>query len=298
MRKSDETPEEKWIRQLGSYRKHRREQAYQALAERGPAVTELLLEAHRRNERKRQAGIPLFFSYWLIGMGVMTGSLWLSRYGPFGVAVTMNIALWIFLWQLGPTTNAKMEIRALLTAIDDPRVCGPLAESLKPLETANTPALEPYHSRRLAVEAALIRLLPQLTEQNIPDWTASQRAGLRAVLKRAAKASEILPGNSPLICAALEAVAMLGDLQAQHVVAQLAKRVPRTKAETSVVEAAQRCEAALQIWQERNRNGEMLLRGSSQPAAAPETLLRVAPTVAREEPQQLLRATTTDETLS
>ena len=95
----------------------------------------------------------------------------------------------------------------------------------------------------------------------------------------------------------MEAIATLGDLPAQEVIAQLAKGSPQTEAETAVVQAAQRCGEALQQWRERNRNGEMLLRGSTLPTTAPETLLRVAPAAIREEPQQLLRASNSEKTI-
>lgn len=305
------TPEERWIRQLASVWPARRKQAHQALVERGPGVVDLLLTTYRRDDRMLRVNVRRIYFYWIVTTIFQIGGFlflaWLKTIPALPDSAVHQLRIFLYVWYVAYLgTSIAMCISALrcmmpvlqypalrnvMADIDDPRVCGPLVDRLK------QPDLKHVRLKRQAAEAALVRLLPQLTEQNIPDWTASQRGGLRTVLKRAAKASVIAPESVPLVCAVMEAIATLGDLQAQNVVAQLAKRNPKNDTEIQIIEAAQRCEAALQAWQERNRNGEMLLRGSAQPAAAPETLLRVAPTVASEEPQQLLRATTTEETL-
>lgn len=301
------TPEEKWVRQLGSLWPARRKRALQALAERGSAVTDLLLATYKRNDQAVRSGRRRVFFYGAVAMVFMLLGIlvinWLrAERGSFsdfvyifnvlfGVGICAMIAEAVSSFYMTSFAKANTEMMGLLAVMDDPRVSGILAESLKTPLMLGVPAS--YRAQRQTIEATLIRLLPQLTEQNIPDWNASQRGGLRTVLKRAAKATVIKPESVPLVCATLEAITTLGDLQAQAVVGQLAKRTPQTETETAVVAAAQRCEEALQQWRERNRNGEMLLRGSALPTTAPETLLRVAPVAVREEPQQLLRASTT-----
>ncbi len=181
-----------------------------------------------------------------------------------------------------------------LSAIEDLRAVGPLAESLDIEATAV----------RAQVEEALIRLLPRLQASDAGLLNREQRVCLNKALNGR---------NEDLIIAILRAYEQVGDETALPCVESLANETPDTlssaqdsrmsesiitgllgaklKAAPSahITAAAQSCLSYLRVRVEQQRASQTLLRGASANAVAPNTLLRPAQASEATHPEQLLR---------
>jgi hypothetical protein len=145
----------------------------------------------------------------------------------------------------------------------------------------------------------LMRLLPRLQMTDAQALTAKQRDCLYNLLL--VHSSFVLPGapapsyvpntkfDVPLSEAILKAYEHIGDTKALALVQKLAA------SEGKLAEAAQECLPRLQEQTEKWSTGEHLLRATDEPISSPDILLRPASATTEIEPQQLLRASTTEE---
>ena len=236
------------------------------------------VQAEARKLRQSQRGTRLMVAAFVGVMALMT-TLYIARalhsgsYDPgnwfsyFGIFFSFG----------GVAAASKTHKKAAseLTAIDDLRAVGPLAESL---------AIEDKRVRA-QVQAALIRLLPRLQSSDAALLTPNSRASLNRALNGT---------NETLTLAILKAYEQVGDEAALPFVERLAaqgtngKRTRHTSS-ARVADAAQGCLGYLRVRVEYQQAGKTLLRGASALDIAPDTLLRPAQETASD-PAYLLRA--------
>lgn len=229
------------------------------------------LRQSRRNMRFGWVAFSLIVTLMAVGYcvrGVRTGNWdmgdWFIYFNMFGWVGGMAVA-----------SKAHKKAASELTAIEDIRAVGPLAESLD-IEDKGVHA---------EVQAALIRLLPRLQSSDAALLDANSRACLNRALGGL---------NETFTLAILKAYEQTGDASALPFVDKLARGeagTGKTKQTPSprIIEAAQECREFLQIRVERQRASQTLLRGASATDAAPDTLLRPAQQTTTD-PDQLLRA--------
>ena|SRR5579871_763535 len=128
----------------------------------------------------------------------------------------------------------------------------------------------------------LVALLPRLQFSDAHLLNQEQRQ----ILNR-----QCLSGkNTALTLAILKAYEQVGDAGAVPTVQRLAEGKRRAARDKQIQQAAAECLPQLMLCVERATAEQQLLRGASEPAATPETLLRAASGVSEADPSQLLRA--------
>ncbi len=187
----------------------------------------------------------------------------------------MNFYMFSGFWGVAAATKTHKKAASELTAIDDLRAVGPLAESLDIEE----------HDINAQVQTALIRLLPRLQSSDAALLDANSRACLNRALGGL---------NETFTLAILKAYEQIGDESALPFVDRLARgeaAAGKAMLEPSprIIEAALECREFLRLRVERQRASQTLLRGASRLEAAPDTLLRAAQQTTTD-PEQLLRA--------
>src|SRR5579871_1942468 len=130
--------------------------------------------------------------------------------------------------------------------------------------------------------ARLITLLPRLRSDDAHLLNQEQRQ----ILNRQCISGK----NTALTLAILKAYVQMGDAGAVPTVQRLAEGKRRAARDKQIQQAAAECLPQLMLCVERATAEQQLLRGASEPAATPETLLRAASGVSEADPSQLLRA--------
>jgi hypothetical protein len=167
-----------------------------------------------------------------------------------------------------------------LARYDDVRAIGPLAESLE----------WPDESVKATARTALTRLLPQLRVSDAGLLNAKQRGCLYRCLK--------MPNamrHSAFLFALLKCLEQVGDEAAVPYVTRLAKSVALTRVQKRVRQAAEECLPFLTLRAEQMRHSQILLRPAGVDGSTAAVLLRPAVGGTEADPQQLLRASHTDE---
>jgi hypothetical protein len=165
----------------------------------------------------------------------------------------------------------------------DVRMVGPLVEAYSALNLSQ---------ENRPVREALTVLLPRLQASDARVLTEEHRQMLNRVL--GSSALSYSKENNRLIIAILKAYEQVGDESALPFVERLAKG-EKAGVNREVREAAQACLPFLQERAERERASSELLRAASASDTPSDVLLRPAAGALEADPQQLLRASASDE---
>lgn len=241
-------------------------------------VQSLLKTLEEERKTHTQPGMRQFFNR--LGLCTLVpGSVYLAM-TSFGAHDWVSVGVWTALGVVATQLHRftlspkQIDLAKKLAESRDVQAIGPLAEMLE------WPDLE---SRHIA-EVALSSLLPLVKANDRGLLTTKQRAILYRLLK---------PTDTrkywQLQLALLEALEQIGDDAAVPYVEELAKVTPRSGVQKRVKDRADACLPFLSEKAEQSRHSQMLLRGSSVPTAAPETLLRPATENPETRPQELLR---------
>lgn len=177
----------------------------------------------------------------------------------------------LFLW----TRTQRAAAHSLLGCTDIHAV-GPLADILEVR----------HHKTRSAIEAALVRLLPQLQATDADLLNQQQRRLLhRALLRK----------NADLILAVLKTLEQIGDSQALPYVEKLAAGKGKAAKNSYIQEAAQACLPYLKERIEEQHTNQTLLRSANQLSTSSEGLLRPATGADETSSEQLLRSSTKEQ---
>jgi hypothetical protein len=272
-------------RDLGSWRRARREAAISALRAMVPMDVEAVISIYQREQQRmlRLYGI----------MGVCWLGLMLTQAIPviirlFHPGYPRNEYPWILLtWILMTlagiclairpftTTGArrKYSLIQLLSDRDDLRIIGPLCDTLNPYRLDFDPV----------VIAALKRLLPRLKASDAGLLNPDQRKGLYAAL------NTYIGKGIQFHLAVLQAIEQVGDSGAIPHVERIAYSEAATVNEKQLREAARECLQSLKARAEQERLSRTLLRLASAPDSPAETLLRPAQGAPEADPNRLLR---------
>jgi hypothetical protein len=244
-----------------------------------PVLKNLARRARRRRalrvvfEQAISFGLLWYWlSYSLHGKGLFSWILFI----PFSIVFSI-IADALVIPLIANVTHLRRDAKAIHTVaeLDDIRSVGPLAEAL---------TLQNAGIQRIA-ETALIRLLPRLRASDAHLLNTEQRSYLYRALDGK---------NDELTLAILQALEQVGDGAAFPYVKRLAEGKGRAARNSHILEAATECLPSL--WQRaaNERASSELLRAGDQPDTPADILLRPAAGAADTAPQQLLRASVSD----
>ena len=198
-----------------------------------------------------------------------------------------NIIVWVMLMSMGMGYLAKLRAKDAIHNINTlniPQVVGALLD------------VYGIHDGFVLGDTrpALIQLLPRLQATDANLLTGSQRKQLYSKLSKSDRYFWYNRyWNAELKTAILRALEQIGDEKAVPVV----EKVARTARNPQVRTAAQECLPFLQQRAEQARIEQTLLRASTS-TASPDTLLRPTVATTPTEPQQLLRASYTEDEAS
>lgn len=173
-------------------------------------------------------------------------------------------------------SSAHKVALSALSRYDDPRIIGPLIDSL---------AYACGETRR-AIVSALTYLLPRLREEDAAQLTGQRMSQLCWRLGRARPERDV-----DLMVSILDAVAVAGNRTSMIIVRRLAILSPLTPERARVMEAAERCLARLEARFGPMRPAGSLLRAAQRPEQPNQGLLKPAQAGPEQPPEQLLRPT-------
>lgn len=280
---------------LAHWRPGKRKAAENAIRQRGTELTDSLLALFQweREQRARNGRFTKRTLTSVLGgaLACIGASWWFcSSRDPadlclvgllIGMPVTIVLAIFLALQHNTPrqTTTA-----VALSLLDDVRAVGPICEMLEFQDTSSLSVLNP----RLRAVSALQRLLPLLREEHSELLDAKQRA----CLVRALGSGNM---DAETVVRALDAYRYVGIGYELPVVRRFAGRRPWSETGRRIRDSAVACLPILEQRAEEEKHTQTLLRPSQQAAdAASDVLLRAASGVSEPEPQQLLRASTSD----
>lgn len=238
----------------------------------GPKAIDPLLrlidnEGKKRERRMKMVGV-IAVAFTLLALLEMTFlDFWLES-GQMHHGIMLLILLVIL--SFGKPSKMHKRAARALARIDDLRVVGPLLEALEMGDT---------YSHAAAADA-LKRLLPRLRADHAELLNENQFNCLLRALRN---------NDAHLVIAILQALEQIGDRRALPEVERLADAEAFTHTQQRIKDAANECLPALIDKTVRERAGQRLLRPSTAPGEAEETLLRPAQGMASIDPQLLLR---------
>ena len=267
--------------QLRSRSARERLQARRVLQRRGVAALpamEALLRAESLKKRKARP-VRAAFGAAIFGFFVLF-QYYLATPIAWGLVPVMGL-LFLGLARLCAVTPAQVEAIRVLAALDDVRTVGPLLEALEWRDMATVSGV------RAVATQALYRLLPRLQPEHADLLDDRQRACLYRLLRHHPSDDQ-----TELIVALLGAVAQVGDARAVSHLERLTRDSSGPSPRQRVRLTAQ--ETLLQLRQRLDRSPGSLLRASSDTAST-DLLLHPATADPPTDPQQLLRASPTEQ---
>jgi hypothetical protein len=252
-----------------------------------PQESEAFLARLREQARRQRS------DYRLMSGGFSGGALFFSllalnqamRWLPLSPGIPLAACMLYITFLIGMRKVAVrwMKTSDAMAKSADVRMVGPLIEAYSSLNLAEY---------RDPVREALIRLLSRLQSSDARVLTEEHRHALNRVLGSGTLSSG--KENNRLIIAILKAYEQVGDESALPFVERLAEGEKAGK-NREVREAAQACLPFLQERVELERSRQTLLRAASASDTPSDVLLRPASGALEADPQQLLRATASDE---
>lgn len=227
------------IQQLDSRKKAERTAASMALREMGGMAIPALAKAAQREERKREKRLIVFTSTLFAIILTFLGAIYLAEgYRLLPLLAIAPLMLGVAMPYLLRYSRQYRQIIALLTSTEDLRAVGVLIEAtFRARESAGLPG----NSQMIkSARVALMRMLPQLR----PEHASLLNDVQRHILYHQLYLANSLYGREDkpdLLCAILEAVAQIGDMDALTPVFALVYNEAATRSEKQVREAATRC---------------------------------------------------------
>ena len=234
-------------------------------------VEEMLAEL-RKEARKRDRNKKLFIGLYLTLVGFML-VIAIVTHNPH-LLNTLGSMTGMIAAGAAATQGQKKLTKSLAQYENDPRVVGPLAEALE---------FQDKELRKMVPEK-LIRLLPQLKASDRNCLNDAQRACLYRALRGK---------NDALKLAILQSLQQIGDSKALPYVQKLAAD-QRAMSGPRMREAVALCLPFLTDLAEKEKNSQMLLRAADGNLTSSDVLLRPAEGGTVSEPEQLLRASSSD----
>jgi hypothetical protein len=274
---SEPTPEE-IIRRLGSRNSEEREAAKTALFVMGSGAAGAMLaflETEAAMRRKKYRYYRMFAR--LVGalMMALSGLILIGQLQGSWAPVCTLVFSFGLLAYIGSMTALSPTHQSVISAwskLSDVSVIGPL------LDVVNTQ----HEDTRWTVEAALIRLLPRLTEEDGALLNEGQLSAMHYALTRSS--------NEAFVQAILQAVRVVGDGQALESVQSMALGAGMITSER-VRDQARACVPILGARKEKALESRTLLRPTNTPE---EALLRPAQSAGESDAELLLRSSVPD----
>lgn len=298
-----EIPTAKLIKRLGSPFPWVRRRAARLLAEHGDAVVPELVAAWNDVKSRVRRGNRGTFAALAIGVCAEIGWKTIlaqsgSHFWDVAIAIAfvgcllVQIAVGLVVTSVGLLNLSPAwcgeAIKRILRDCGDVRAVGVAVDGLAILLL---PGKMGNATKQAEVRACLLRLLPLIQPGESGLLNERQRRSLRNVLRRAAnpKPSAFWECEPELVIATLRALTVIGDGATLPYAESLANMDATTPAQERIRETAQECVETLREWTEREKNGQILLRGApapgcdellhpvnEKPEAAPEQLLHPA----------------------
>jgi hypothetical protein len=293
------------IRQLGSILPRRRKQAEQQLIEQGTAVVPALVDAWRaanlRSRRSAVGSMAVYFGIslilWLvanIGLSMIPLARNVNSIETIGQSVfvisqvgytAMMIIGLLLTWLSLCATRQSVGLSTIAVALADKRCINMLAERLAPeVRTAWARDLVLDDVRKGLAEA-----LMQLMPADVNLLTLASRKTLLRWLRMHTLKSVPGPADADLSVAILRGLSVVGASDLRPLAEKILERAVTTEYDPRIQDEARLALDRLDEWAGRERSGAVLLRGSQEPTAADQVLLRAAGADSTS-PAHLLRA--------